>query len=116
MAASRGPTGGHRRDGRHSACEPLAGSAPGLTVVHHRTRALHGQVTTSVEEPTAENPSFTRSERGWLLPALFILLVASALTVAGLLVHGTRVEDGPGTTSTTSSARTCRAWCATRRC
>ncbi len=39
--------------------------------------------------------SFSRSERGWLLPALLILIVAAAVTVAGLLVNETRsVEDG----------------------
>ncbi len=55
-----------------------------------------------VEEPTSEqSASFARSERGWLLPALFILLVATALTVAGLLLRETTVrsDDTDGTTS-----------------
>ena len=52
-----------------------------------------------VEEPTSEQPaSFARSERGWLLPAMFILLVATALTVAGLLLRETAVRSN-GTTS-----------------
>ena len=41
-------------------------------------------------DPTEEpSPSFGRSERRWSLPALFILLIATALTVAGLLVRET---------------------------
>lgn len=58
-----------------------------------------------LDEPTEEHESFGRSERKWLLPALFIALVASALTVAGLLLHGTTVQDEPeGSDGTTSSA------------
>ncbi len=37
--------------------------------------------------------SFTSSERGWLLPAMLIVLVGAALTVAGLLVRESRVEE-----------------------
>ncbi|MFM7068233.1 MAG: protein kinase domain-containing protein [Actinomycetes bacterium] len=35
------------------------------------------------DEPTMERESFTRSERTWLLPALFILLIAVAVIVDG---------------------------------
>lgn len=42
------------------------------------------------EEP--EPQSFARSERRWLFPALFILLIAAALTVAWLLVSGTDLD------------------------
>ncbi len=57
------------------------------------------------DEPTAENESFARSERGWLVPALFILLIATAITVAGLLLLretgiGVGSDDGASTTST----------------
>jgi len=53
--------------------------------------------------PADPPPSFARSERGWIYPALFILLVATAITVAGLLVRETTAtNDGAsGTTSTT---------------
>ena len=51
------------------------------------------------EEPTAQNESFARSERSWLVPALFILLIATAITVAGLLLRETTIgnEDPPST-------------------
>jgi eukaryotic-like serine/threonine-protein kinase len=49
--------------------------------------------------------SFARSERGCIYPVLFILLVATALTVAGLLVRETAIDDdGAADTSTTTSA------------
>ena len=59
-----------------------------------------------LDEPTTETESFTHSERGWLLPALFIALVGSALTVAGLLLRNTALDDGPddGTTTETTVA------------
>jgi len=51
------------------------------------------------DEPTAQNESFARSERSWLVPTLFILLVATAITVAGLLLRETTIdsEDPPAT-------------------
>jgi eukaryotic-like serine/threonine-protein kinase len=56
-------------------------------------------------EPPAGTESFSRSERGWLLPALFIALVASSLTVAGLLLRGTAFDTGiTGPTTTTAVA------------
>ncbi len=55
-------------------------------------------------EPYDDEPSFARSQRGWLFPALFILLVATAVTVAGLLVRETTLDDGgPSDTTTTST-------------
>lgn len=60
--------------------------------------------TTHVEEDAPE--SFARSERGWLVPALFILLIATAITVAGLLLRETAIgSDGP-TSSTTAPVAT----------
>ena len=56
-----------------------------------------------LDEPTTETESFTHSERGWLLPALFIALVGSALTVAGLLLRNTALDDGPDEGTTTES-------------
>ena len=48
-----------------------------------------------------EPPSFGRSERGWLLPALVILLVGTAVTVAGLLLReSTAPSDGPSAATT----------------
>ena len=58
-------------------------------------------------EQLLPEPSFARSQRGWLFPALFILLVATAVTVAGLLVRETTTDDGddqPVTTPSTTSA------------
>ncbi|MBM3661749.1 MAG: serine/threonine protein kinase [Actinobacteria bacterium] len=49
-----------------------------------------------IEEPPK---SFSRSERGWLLPTLLILIVAAAVTVAGLLVNESR-STGPVTSVT----------------
>ncbi len=52
-----------------------------------------------------EHPeSFSRSERGWLLPTLLILIVAAAVTVAGLLVNETRSDDPDGSVATTTPA------------
>lgn len=46
--------------------------------------------------------TFGRSERRWLVPALLILLVGTALTVAALLLRETTRHDGdPGDTTTT---------------
>jgi serine/threonine-protein kinase len=57
------------------------------------------------DEPTEERESFARTERGWLVPALFILLIATAITVAGLLLRETAIgDDDEDTASTTSSA------------
>lgn len=61
-------------------------------------------VESDVVEPT---PSFARSERGWIYPTLFILLVATAITVAGLLVRQTTNSpdsSGPNTTSSIIAA------------
>ena len=55
-----------------------------------------------LEAPEPDEPtSFARSERGWLLPALFILLIATAITVAGLLLRETAVRSDGTTSSTT---------------
>jgi serine/threonine-protein kinase len=45
--------------------------------------------------------SFARSERSWLVPTLFILLIATALVVAGLLLRDTSfgTDDAPGPTA-----------------
>jgi tRNA A-37 threonylcarbamoyl transferase component Bud32 len=55
------------------------------------------------EEPLpAEPSSFGRSERRWLVPALVILLVGTAVTVAGLLLReSTQPSDAPTTTVAT---------------
>jgi hypothetical protein len=55
-----------------------------------------------------EGESFARSERGWLVPALFILLIATAITVAGLLLRETAIgsDDAAVTTSTTAAPAT----------
>ncbi|MFI5043460.1 MAG: serine/threonine-protein kinase [Acidimicrobiales bacterium] len=55
-------------------------------------------------EPTETTPSFGRSERRWLLPALFILLIATALTVAGLLIKDSNPFSGSDPTTTTTAA------------
>ncbi len=61
-----------------------------------------------LDDPSDEDESFARSERGWLLPALFILLIATAITVAGLLLRETAIGSGdqsPGTTAPPPTAR-----------
>ena len=54
-------------------------------------------------EPEPEPESFARSERRWLFPALFILLIAAALTVAWLLVRETELGS-PGDPAPTDTA------------
>ncbi len=46
--------------------------------------------------------SFAHSERGWLVPALFILLIATAITVAGLLLRETAMGSEPATTTSST--------------
>jgi len=53
------------------------------------------------EEPP---PSFAKSERGCIYPVLFILLVATALTVAGLLVRETTISDRDEAATSTTAA------------
>ena len=48
------------------------------------------------------SPAFVRTERGWLVPTVVIILVAAALIVAGVLVSGSR----KGNTSTSGSSDT----------
>jgi len=56
--------------------------------------------------PRAPPPAFVRTERGWLVPALVIVLAGAALILAGVLVSGgTRSNSTPpGTTGTQSLA------------
>lgn len=65
---------------------------PVITPKHHPTPA-----------PVAEE-SFSRSERNWLYPALFILLVGAALATAGLLAHESSRAARPDSTPSTSAA------------
>jgi len=56
-------------------------------------------------DPAGSGETFARSERKWLYPALFILLVATALVIAGLLVRETTIADetsGSAATATTA--------------
>ncbi len=70
--------------------------------------AVHAGAPTAA--PTARPPSFSQSERGWLLPTLLIVLVAVALGVAGVLFGqsgtGHRIfgKKSPTTTTTTPLA------------
>jgi serine/threonine-protein kinase len=59
-----------------------------------------------VEAPVEEPESFARSERGWLVPALFILLIATAVTVAGLLLRETAIGSDETPTTTIAPAPT----------
>jgi eukaryotic-like serine/threonine-protein kinase len=81
-------------------------SAADLRAALLHTGASPQQTTVSpriaIEEPAEETESFGRSERRWLLPALFIALVASALTIAGLLLRTSTVDDGASVAPTTS--------------
>jgi serine/threonine-protein kinase len=56
------------------------------------------------ERPAEPAPSFGRSERRWLLPALLILLIGTAVTVAGLLLRDARQDAEPEPTTTTAAA------------
>lgn len=56
------------------------------------------------DEPTVESESFTRSERSWLLPAMFIVIVAVAVVVAGLLVQRTTDDTTPSGPTTVAGA------------
>jgi eukaryotic-like serine/threonine-protein kinase len=56
------------------------------------------------DEPTIETESFSRSERRWLLPALFIALIASALTVTGLLLRSTPLSGTSDSSTTVGQA------------
>jgi hypothetical protein len=53
--------------------------------------------TQGVADEEHDEESFARSERGWLVPALFILLIATAISVAGLLLRETSIvaDDAP---------------------
>ena len=53
--------------------------------------------------PVEPPPSFAKSERGWIYPALFILLVATAISVAGLLVRETTTRDGSSDPTSTTA-------------
>lgn len=58
----------------------------------------------SAEPAAVVEESFSKSERSWLYPALFILLVGAALATAGLLAHeSSRAARPDSTPSTTSS-------------
>ncbi|MEX0767492.1 MAG: protein kinase, partial [Microthrixaceae bacterium] len=54
-------------------------------------------------DPTLPGESFAKSERKWLYPALFILLVATALVVAGLLVRETTLADNASSSAVTAT-------------
>jgi serine/threonine protein kinase len=57
------------------------------------------QAPPEVREDPGTQPGFGRSERRWLLPALGILLIGTALVVAGLLLRSTS-EDSTAPTTT----------------
>jgi serine/threonine-protein kinase len=52
--------------------------------------------------PGPPSASFGRSERRWLVPALTIVLVGTALVVAGLLLRQTTDPDPPSSSTTTA--------------
>ncbi len=54
----------------------------------------------------APEQSFSRSERKWLYPAMFILLVGGALATAGLLAHESSRAARPDSTTTTDVSTT----------
>jgi serine/threonine protein kinase len=59
--------------------------------------AVSAAPTQGVADEDHDEESFARSERGWLVPALFILLIATAISVAGLLLRETSIvsDDAP---------------------
>jgi eukaryotic-like serine/threonine-protein kinase len=57
------------------------GSAGDATVATHAARQAD-------HTPTGSPPTFVRTERGWLVPTVVIVLVATAIIVAGIVVAG----------------------------
>lgn len=92
-----------QRDREHR-FDSAAGLRAALLDTGYRPPPVRAATPSPVEEPPAEDESFAHSQRGWLYPALFILLVASALVVAGLLLKGTVTEDKPNPATTGSTA------------
>jgi hypothetical protein len=71
------------------------GTAPAepLTIAPARASAGDATVATGVRgrsdhTPTGSPPTFVRTERGWLVPTVVIVLVAMALIIAGVFVAG----------------------------
>ncbi len=51
----------------------------------------------------APPPAFVRTERGWLVPTVVIVLVAAGLILAGVLLTGSRKNSGSSSTGTTAA-------------
>jgi serine/threonine-protein kinase len=58
------------------------------------------------QTPTSAPPTFVRTERGWLVPTVVIMLVATALIVGGILVTGGTSLPHIGGGTTTNSIPT----------
>jgi serine/threonine-protein kinase len=54
----------------------------------------------------APPPAFVRTERGWLVPTLIIILVAAGLIIAGVLVTGSKRNSNGAATGSTAGAAT----------
>ena len=70
-------------------------TAPVEPLTIARTAAAEGDATAATHAPhqadhtpTSTPPTFVRTERGWLVPTVVIVLVATAIIVAGVLVAG----------------------------
>lgn len=70
--------------------------------------ATTGRVVTHEDtgELPAPPPTFSRAERNWLYPALFLVLIAGALTTIGLLWNQGTSGEGGRTTVTSPTATT----------
>jgi hypothetical protein len=87
--------------------EPLTftprSSDPDATIATPRTEADH-------TPPGAAPPTFVKTERGWLVPTLVIVLIAGALIIAGVLLAGggglphLGGNNGNGTTASNGKA------------
>lgn len=97
QALSRDP------DDRHSSAADLRAAL--LSAPVPPTGATSMRVDDTGELP-APPEAFTRSERNWLYPALFLILLAVALTTIGLLWNQTTSHDSPNPTTAPSVTTT----------
>jgi len=85
------------RDARAAPVVPTDASGSGATAAVFASVELSDPT-----PPGAPPPAFVRTERGWLVPTVVIILVAAALIVVGVLVSGSH----RGTQSSTGSSAT----------
>ncbi|HVX19165.1 MAG TPA: protein kinase [Acidimicrobiales bacterium] len=99
--APRRPIAPPRVNGQHADARPTLANIPAPMVVP-------GSATPPPHPPSAEpaaptaTPSFGRTERSWILPAVLIVLIAVALGVAGVLLSRSGSTKSPLTNGAAS--------------